>query len=184
MYTTYTGEQVRIRPVASEAEWARITSSSLEDPPGLWGPWHGASAMQVQRFAANGGLDLEQGLTWAIEELAGNSMAGYLNLHSDLLSYWTGTHLFGAWRRRGFGSEAKRLAACFLFENLPLDTLYAVTLEGHTAAIRGLERCGMRYIGLKPAAHFSCGRHVAKLFYAISRRDWLSMDYRHVVARS
>ena len=184
MYTTYANERIRIRPVANVEEWVRMGLVGLQETAEFWGHYYEPPGSQAEAFSSTGGFDPDGELCWVIEEIATGEFIGDVYLHSDMLGYWTGTEVRSAHRGKGYGVQAKLLAICCVFDNLPVRNVYAVTLGHHRRAIRGLELCGMSFVGCQPVSYISKGRLANRVFYCISRESWLAMDYRHQVHRS
>ncbi len=185
MYTTYTGERVRIRPYASKEEgFELVRQLHLNLIPG-WGPLWFPLGHIAEGWDESGWMDGEA-LGFAIEDLASGQAAGYVDLNppgAQRLDAIVSTFILPPFRRQGYGIEAKRLALYCLFENFTAQRATAVTLSNHSAARRGLELCGFTHEGSLRGSFFSEGRHEDKVFYTISREEWAGMEYRHHVRR-
>ena len=184
MYTTYTGPQVRIRPFRDLAEWDSLACIGIDEPGEHWGPWFESVQQNRPLFNDYSGMNEQKEYCMAIEEISTGRLVGEENIHPHRLGAWLGTHVLEGHRRRGYGVEAKLLAACLLFDNFPLENIFAVTLAGHSRAIRGLQLCGMQPLGCEATSYFSAGRYANRVYFNMSRTAWLAMDYRHRVHRS
>lgn len=184
MYTTYTGQLVRIRPFRDLTEWDSLACVGIEDPGEHWGPWFETLQENHPLFRDFGGMNEQEEYCMAIEEIASGRLVGEENIHPHRLGCWLGTHVLEGHRGKGYGVEAKLLAACMMFENFPLENVFAVTLARHSRAIRGLQLCGMQPIGGEAVSYFSAGTYANRVYYNLTRERWLEMDYRHSVRRS
>ena len=187
MYTVYQNERVRIRPFRDADEYLVLVHEELECGNEQWGPHHWPIAEQRRDFMSSGYIS-EQGLNiFAVEDLASGEVVGYEESSTAVLpslSAYLGTFIRPAWQRRGYGVAAKQPLACQLFENYPFESLFAITVATHAAAIRGMELAGMRPAGLRPCVHWCRGRREATAAYQITRAEWEAMDYRHAVRRA
>ncbi|MCB1216730.1 GNAT family N-acetyltransferase [bacterium] len=184
MYTTYAGQQVRIRPFASEAEFAAYVRSYAVSPNEHLGiQWDVAarSASEWQRLATS--MD---SFAFAIERTDNGEFVGleYCGIGRWQLTAFPATGIIPAQMSRGFGREAKLLAMCFLFENFPLESLWADTTAVHARSRAGLEAVGFRPAGSTRLSHFVRGRYVDTHYFQLMRSEWEQMDYRHAVVRS
>ncbi|MCB1186566.1 GNAT family N-acetyltransferase [bacterium] len=184
MITTYSGQLVRIRPFASEAEWAGFTREYAVMPNAHRGPqWYFAnSALQVWNLFPTE----ETVCRFAVDRLDTGELAGVITcgLGRWQLSGFTGTGLLERHWHNGFGREAKLLASCHLFENFPIESLWSDTVATHSRAIAGLEAIGYRFAGILACAFPSQGEYEGQVWYQLLRKDWERMDYRQEVRRS
>ena len=123
---------------------------------------------------------------FAIERLDTGEVVGaeeYGAIKPDSISIWLGTEILRPHWSNGFGIEAKQLVLCYLFENFPLETVTADTCSPHVRAQRGLEACGMRYVGKYRGTHIKGGRYEDVYNYQIFREQWEQLDYKHKVVR-
>ncbi|HKW72531.1 MAG TPA: GNAT family protein [Candidatus Dormibacteraeota bacterium] len=72
-------------------------------------------------------------------------------------------------RGRGFGTQAQRMLAEFLFANTPVNRVEAITDVENTAEQRSLERAGFRREGVLRGAQFRAGRWRDLVVYAVVR---------------
>ncbi len=187
MYTTYEGQQVRLRPFRDLGEASSVFAEENGTPNPHWGPYHEAAAEISGEFSDCALLPDNGRRILCVERLDTGEVVGYEEvgpLSLPRLVAWVGTFIRPAQQRRGFGMEAKRLMFCMLFENMPIESIMADTVATHQRARRGLELCGMRCIGQRPAVHYRHGRYEAVVYHQLLRSDWEAMDYRHHVRRS
>ena len=186
MHVIWTGERTRLRPFASADEALDTAQQAHGVTCPFWGPhWHTQLAIK-RRFETNGLLSIDQSCVFAIERLDAGELIGYemaaLWLPQQLIAM-VATNIFKAHQRRGFGVEAKHLILCFLFENFPIETAYAVTTAEHARARRGLDLSGMLFSGASRGEHYKQGRYWSTVRYAISREQWEKLPIRDVVKR-
>ena len=182
MHTTYTGQLVRIRPFANEAEWSGFTREFAIGPNQFRGPqWYFAnSAAELWRqFPTE-----ETVCRFAVDRLDTGELAGVITCGLRWqLSGFTGTGLMPQHWHRGFGREAKLLASCHLFENFAIESLWSDTVSTHKRAIAGVEAIGYRYAGMMRCGFPSQGEYQGQVWYQLMRSDWERMPYRHDVKR-
>jgi RimJ/RimL family protein N-acetyltransferase len=186
MYTHYTGERVLIRPFKDKAEYRYVMEHSTALPNDNWGPWHWPEAIAGTNFDESGLLSADKYSQFAVERLDTGEVVGYEEYGPPEpagISAWLGTEILRPHWSNGFGIEAKQLVLCYLFENFPLETVYADTCSPHVRAQRGLEACGMRYVGKFNGTHIKDGRYEDVYNYQIFREQWEQLDYRHTVKR-
>jgi RimJ/RimL family protein N-acetyltransferase len=184
MYTTYTGERVRLRPWHDREESSRaMVATTLEANP-WWGPqWYPGSA---EYFDGAGLLHPSGHSSFAVDTVDGSAWLGFEDcggLAQTGLDAWVGTYILPEHQGQGYGTEAKQLMLCYLFENYPLHVVWADTVASHRPARTSLERCGMRYTGCLSGVLFSQGARQDKVFYQITREQWEQMEYRRNVVR-
>lgn len=184
MHTIYTGEQVKLRPWRDREEYARAVIETTLEPNPWWGPeWYpgskeyfdGAGMLHTNGHSSFA-LELADGTEWVgFEDCGGLSVAG--------LAAWVGTYILPKHQGRGYGTEAKQLMLCYLFENYAIQVVWADTTETHGPARTSLDRCGMHYFGCRRGAIVSNGKYANQVYYRIFREEWEAMSYRHKVAR-
>jgi RimJ/RimL family protein N-acetyltransferase len=186
MYTVYTGERVKLRPFKDDAEHRQAVASSMSLPNDHWGPCYMSDQERRDKFDPAAMLDPGQYSHFAVERLDTGECIGWEE-HGPLavgqLETWLGTEILRPHWHMGFGLEAKQLMLCYLFENFPLLTVRADTCGHHHRAKRGLEACGMRYIGCLRGVHYAHGVRHDIPQYQIFREEWEALDYRHQVQR-
>jgi len=184
MYTVYTGEHVRLRPFRDAEELLSCAADNQYASFVHWGPFQLTASELRKEFTEDGAMPLPGSGRFAIElidgELAGTS---YYAVNRGGMLAGVGTFIRRHLRRRRLGVEARQLCMCFVFENLGVGKIEAVTLSNNIAALTSLERCGMLFEGCQRGVHFSQGRWESHMYYAMFREVWERMDYRHKVKR-
>ncbi len=178
MQMTATGKLVRLRPFVDAAEYRDLNHRLWLQRDDWWGyDWVGLSALEAD-YSRYGMLDQSHFFSFlAIESLATGELVGYEVLQlpgPGQLGSEIGTVILEAHWRRGYGREAKQLAMGLLFDNYPLELVYAGTLVHHTAAIKGMLKCGMRELGRTGPRWFSRGQWVGQVFCGITREEWMT----------
>lgn len=184
MFTTYTGEKVRLRPFAEAGEFAAYVRGYAISPNEHLGiQWEvaAATASEWKRLAT-----AVDSFAFAVERLDTGEFCGleYCGIGRWQLTAFPATGIIPGQMSRGFGREAKQLAMCFLFENFPVESLWADTAVSHRRSRAGLEAVGFRHVGSRKLAHFRRGSYEDMVYFQIMRSEWEAMDYRHRVARS
>ena len=82
-----------------------------------------------------------------------------------------GIELRPRFRGQGYGSEAQRLLATWLFEHTDANRVEASTDVENIAEQRSLEKAGFRREGIARGAQFRAGRHRDLITYARLRDD-------------
>lgn len=186
MHVIYTGKRVRLRPFKDEDEFAGLFDEIMATPNDHWGPGWWPSAERKKDFAPAGMLDPGKYSQFAIERLDTSELVGFEE-HGEMLpgsiQAWLGTDILREHWHRGFGIEAKLLMLCYLFENFPLTTVHAGTLEHHLRARAGLEACGMCHGGCLSRFHHDSGRFYDVVHYQIFREEWERLPTRGIIKR-
>jgi RimJ/RimL family protein N-acetyltransferase len=105
---------------------------------------------------------------WALVEKAGGRLIGYCGLAHPAespgieLVYMLARHAWG----RGLVNEAATACLRYGFEELNVDTVYALTMPGNVRSRRVLERLGMRFLRDDCYYGYDC------VCYAITRDEW------------
>lgn len=186
MNVIYAGERVCLRPFKDKDEFAWLFDEIMVVPNDHWGPGWWPRAEREKEFTPAGMLDPGMYSAFAIERLDTNEVVGFEEhggLSSGSVATWLGTDIRREHWHRGFGIEAKLLMLCYLFENFPLETVHAGTLEHHTRARAGLEACGMSYIGRLSKIHHDNGKFHDIVHYRIFREEWEQLPIRDLVQR-
>jgi RimJ/RimL family protein N-acetyltransferase len=186
MYTVYTGERVRLRPFKNYDEHRRTANAALARPNDHWGPFHISDQERREKFEPAGMLDPGKYSHFAVERLDTGECVGWEEhgpLQPGWVETWLGTEILRQHWHLGFGLEAKQLMLCYLFENFPLETVRADTCGHHLRAQRGLEACGMRYLGCLRGAHYAHGVRYDIPQYQILREEWEALAYWQKVKR-
>lgn len=186
MYTTYTGERVRIRPYTDEQEFHYVMDRCSDQPNDHWGPWHWPRGERDKEYKGTGMLDPGKYSQFAVERLDTGEVVGleeFGEMNPGAISTWLGTDIHREHWSNGFGIEAKQLMLCFLFENFPLQSVRADTVSHHRRAWRGLEAVGMKHIGFFRGLHCVDGVRYDIPQFVIFREAWEQQDYTHKVRR-
>jgi len=188
MYTTYTGARVRIRPFKDWDEVKRINFEQFITPNEFWGPQWFPFAIAKRFFEETGYLGTSGMNLFAVDrldtgELVGSEIYGARRNEINGISASLGTEIMPEHRHMGFGIEAKQLCICFLFENFPLEKVYADTTNIHAPAVRGLKACGMHYEGANKCLHYKDGTYHHKVYFTIYREEWECLPIRQIVKR-
>ena len=184
MQVVYTGEKVCLRPFRDIGEWMELQSQRDLQMNSCWGPWHCPEPELQRSFEADGLLGGEEACQ-AIVSLETDRVAGVAQHGTPgglELSTWLATFITEEFLGQGLGREAKLLKLCHLFENYPLQSVWAGTTAEHTAASRGLEACGFRTAGRLRGYHWH-GKYVDILDFQIMRSDWEQLPIRQTVKR-
>jgi RimJ/RimL family protein N-acetyltransferase len=184
MYTTYTGQLVRIRPFASEAEFGDYVRTYMITPNEHLGiQWDVAARVKPEWQCL---ASAEDSFAFAIERLDTGEFVGleYCGIGRHQLTAFPATGILSQHQSRGFGREAKLLAMYFLFENFAIESLWADTTSIHTRSRAGLEAVGFRLAGRTRLSDYIRGQHVDTVYFQLMRSEWEAMDYRQLVKRS
>lgn len=186
MNNVYTGELVRIRPLANLEEWMSLQAEHDFCMSPFWGPFHWPEQKQREDFLANGRMGNESETSFAIERLDSGVCVG-IEEHGPVSPgrpfTWLGTVIARRHWSRGFGREAKLLLLCHLFENYPLESVIADTTAEHERAQAGLLASGLRQVGSYRACHWRSGNPIDVHDYQILRSEWETMEIRNKVKR-
>ncbi len=186
MHVIYTGELVRLRPFHNMEEWLAIQREPEFYMSPFWGPFNWPEPALRSSFSNEGQLGLDGSSSFAIERLDSGELIGiedYGPLSNGRLATWLGTCIVARHQGLGFGREAKLLNLCFLFENFPLESVFADTTGEHSRARAGLEACGFSHCGDYRACHWKAGRLIDVPNFQVMRRDWERMEIRKKLKR-
>lgn len=187
MHSRYTGQQVRLRPIETKDEALAVHAGTRTQYNQHWGPNWWPQARLVKAFEDYGLLEGTSGEnTFVIERLDTGVAVGFEDcglFGTGGLCGWFGTNIFPEHRGLGFGTEAKLLMLCFLFENFPVQRVGSDTVANHWAARRGMEKCGMQLEGYRRAAHMQNGQWYDIPWYVIFREQWEQLEVRSYVKR-
>lgn len=86
-------------------------------------------------------------------------------------SYQIGITVAPAYRRRGYGAEAQRLLAAYLFATYPIERVEAETDVTNAAEQRALERAGFTREGVLRRAQFRHGAWHDLVMYSVLRGE-------------
>jgi GNAT superfamily N-acetyltransferase len=158
------GDLVTLRPVTEDdLSWLE----SLRDGPvatGLHG-WHGWSDPQRRRRQWS-----ESGL------LSDDGSWRKLKTGPTAFSWAIGIGLAPEFRGRGYGSEAQRLLARYLFAHTQVNRIEATTEITNVAEQRALEKAGFTREGILRGTTFRQGRWHDQVIYSVLRDEVKLMD--------
>ena len=139
MYTTYTGQLVRIRPFRDETELREFCTVQFSMLNAQFGDCRWRIDDAVERYRLNLASGLET--CFAVEQVGKGKHVGWVNARPqrDQLAGSIGTEIPSEQRSRGYGREAKLLASCHLFENFPIESLWS-EIRGFLMAFHGFMR--------------------------------------------
>jgi RimJ/RimL family protein N-acetyltransferase len=175
-----------IRPFRTAEEAIQLRQVLHLETNTHWGPGWSPLAKCSQDFAEHGLMDGENLHQFAIVSLAGDELVGVEQCGlcgKNGIEAWFGTFIHFAHRGQGYGTEAKQLMMCFIFENFPVNRLISDTVVHHVAARRGMERCGMKLEGYLRASHVIDGQWYDLPWYRILRSEWETLPIRHSIKR-
>jgi RimJ/RimL family protein N-acetyltransferase len=91
--------------------------------------------------------------------------------NAESSGWMIGIDLLPEARGRGYGAEAQRLVADFLFETTPANRIEAETDVENLAEMRSLEKAGFRREGILRGAQFRAGAYHDLVVYSRLRSD-------------
>lgn len=165
---------VRLRPVRESDLPALAPPSAEEDPFGFFG--YRPNNALTRRFAETGMLTPDTG-TLAVEDADG-TLIGHVGWNTvqhgpspTARALNVGILLFPAHRGRGYGSEAQRHLASYLFETTLIERLEAGTDVENVAEQRALEKAGFSREGVLRHAQYRAGSWHDVVLYSRLRGD-------------
>ena len=173
------GDLVTLRPVTEDdLSWLE----GLRDGPvatGLHG-WHGWTDPQRRRRRwAESGLLGEDGGTLIVRhdtDRVGDVSWRKVKTGPTAFSWAIGIGLAPEFRGRGYGSEAQRLLARYLFAHTQVNRIEATTEITNVAEQRALEKAGFTREGILRGATFRQGRWHDQVIYSVLRDEVKLMD--------
>ena len=170
--------QVSLRPVLEDdLSWlAGLRSDPVATGPHEWHGWHDPHA--ERRQWAESGLLAENGGTLIV--LHGSDRVGTISWRRvqtgpTVFSWALGIGLAPQFRGRGFGTEAHRLLARYLFEHTHVNRIEATTEITNVAEQRALEKAGFMREGVMRGSTFRQGRWHDQVLYSVLR-DEVDLD--------
>ena len=169
------GRLVRLRDCAlADAdtldEWSAARDGGFND----FGPRDPAP----REILAAGPLRNERNGTLIVEPLEGGQPVGTVGWHGvnygpgpGSIAWNIGIDLIPEGRGRGYGAEAQRLLADYLFATSPVNRVEASTDVENLAEQRSLEKAGFTREGIVRGAQFRQGAHHDLVVYARLRSD-------------
>jgi RimJ/RimL family protein N-acetyltransferase len=166
-------EQLRLRPV-DEGDLPlvyRLTSTPDTGTYG-WSGWQDPGEYR-RRWAADGLLGDDGGFLVVAQ---GETAAGFMNWRkhrTGRVSFcWEiGIALLPEARGHGYGTQAHRLLAAYLFAHTLVNRVEACTETSNIAEQRALEKAGFTREGVQRAIGFRGGRWVDGVTYSILRAE-------------
>jgi RimJ/RimL family protein N-acetyltransferase len=171
------GESIDLRPVA-ETDLDRLEAWIAE--PEYAGPFNTLGLTKPGAFRAgftqDGHLTDERGTLLIVTK--DGEFAGDLSYRTVTFGGNRGNHCYeigitvaAAWRGRGFGTEAQRLLADFLFATYPIARVQASTDRENIGEQRALERAGFTREGTMRQAQFRAGAWHDMILYSKLRGE-------------
>ncbi|MEV8633866.1 GNAT family protein [Streptosporangium sp. NPDC051023] len=167
-------DEVSLRPMAEDD--LQVLERFLTEPAGM-GPfnWYGWSDPGRWRrmWEENGFLDAESGRLMVVR---GADRLGFVAWRKVLTSHssycWNvGIALFSEARGQGFGTQAQRLLASYLFAHTQVARVEAVTEVTNLAEQRALEKAGFTREGILRGYGFRNGRWRDAVLYSVLRHE-------------
>ncbi|WP_331742434.1 GNAT family protein [Streptomyces sp. NBC_01006] len=166
---------VSLRPVTAEDLDLFETAFAGEDGTGPF-QWFGFTASRLRRRHAEDGLLGPDGGMLSV--LAGRDTVGRVEWFKstwgrmDTSFCWTlGIGLVPGARGRGFGTQAQRQLARYLFEHTRVERVQAWTDVRNLAEQRALEKAGFTREGVLRGAQWRGGRWHDQVLFSILRGD-------------
>ena len=127
MYTTYTGDRLRLRPYRDADEMIGSLSRLRSLESSTWGPVPLTEAAERRHFESHSRMPFPGSGVFAVETLDGE-LAGPVSykVHRRGIRAGVGTVIEENHRKRRLGVEARLLCLCFIFENLPVGKVEAI----------------------------------------------------------
>ncbi len=186
MQTDFFNERIRLRPFRDfdEAQNIMFTLGLLDF--GHWLPEYWTLKALRGFFDRDGMLGHPGANFMALERLDMQTACGYMYLELPRvgqISCEIGTMLLPEHHGLGLGVDAKQLAMCMLFEQYPLQRLFAKTLASNTPALKSMERCGMQPCGVWRGFTTRGGRRMDARVFDILREQWQAQPWLGQVKR-
>lgn len=186
MQTNYSTERLRLRPFASFEEAREVVFALGLIDFGHWLPEYW-SLQSLQQFYNSDGMLGHPGPNFmALERREGSAACGYMYLElprTGQVSAEIGTMLLPEHHGLGLGVDAKQLAMCLLFENYPLERLFAKTLASNQSALKSMQRSGMQYRGSWRSFATRGGRQIDAQIFDITRPQWREQPWLGQIVR-
>ncbi len=178
MPRTGSGQHVRLRDV-TPADADRFDElARLEHAGGGYNDFGRTPAPVDRRRLARGPLRDDEGGVFLIERLADGEAIGtigYRRTHygpnAESAVLMIGIELAAEARGQGYGTEAQRQMADWLFEHTSVHRVEAATDVDNVAEQRSLERAGFVRDGVMRGAQFRAGAYHDLVFYGRLRTD-------------
>lgn len=168
------GGEVALRPVGEDELW--VLEKLTQDPGSTgefaWFGWHGA--LRWRRLWAENRLLGEDGGTLLL--VRGSETLGFMNWRRHqttpaAFAIEIGIALLPEARGRGYGTEAHRVLARYLFAHTTVHRIEAATETGNLAEQRALEKAGFTREGVRRAGGWRDGAWRDGVVYSLLRTD-------------
>lgn len=167
-------DEVTLRPLA-EADLAileRLTQEPTATGEFAWFGWH-KLAQYRQSWADNRLISDDDGILLVVR---GEDRLGIVSWHkvpsTPACYYWNiGIALLPEWRGKGFGTQAQRLLARYLFAHTTVQRIEAATEVGNVAEQRALEKAGFTREGVHRSTGWRDGAYRDGVWYSMLRSD-------------
>jgi RimJ/RimL family protein N-acetyltransferase len=177
--SSWIGDRVRLRPMHL-GDVDLLLAEEGEDAEAVHFLNYGATLPKsrhdieafAQRFAGFGGR--EERVMWMIETLAGECVGG-INLHSmdqKNGTFQTGTRIYRAHRRLGYGLEAKIMVLRYAFHELRYQKYEVRCLATNAPMVRHMARLGALQEGRLRRHVFTLGGYVDELVFGLTREEF------------
>lgn len=186
MHTCYSGQLVRLRPFRDFEEVAQVLYPLELIDFGHWAPHPWSLPSLRARFDENALLPAAGAGFWAMERLENGACVGYSYIvlpRIGEISAEIGTMILPEGHGLRLGVESKALSMCVLFENYPVQRVYANTLGSNRAALRSMELSGLRYSFHEQRFYARSGDTRDCVTYDISREQWEQHPIRDSIKR-
>lgn len=167
-------DHLTLRPVAEDD--LPILDLLTQDPAATgefaWLGWHDLTRYR-QWWADNGLISDDVGILIVVR---GDERLGFVSWHkvpsTPGYHYWNiGIALLPEARGHGYGSEAQRQLARYLFAHTPVHRIEAATELGNVAEQRALEKAGFTREGVLRGVGWRDGAHRDGVWYSVLRTD-------------
>jgi RimJ/RimL family protein N-acetyltransferase len=167
-------DQLRLRPVGEDdlPLLYRLTSDPSATGEYEWFGWQDPGEFR-RPWAENGLLSEDGGMLIVAKGAESLGLMNWRKHRTTRVSYcWEiGIALAPEARGRGYGTQAHRLLAAYLFAHTLVNRVEAVTEAGNIAEQRALEKAGFTREGVLRGGGFRDGRWVDGVIYSILRAE-------------
>lgn len=77
---------------------------------------------------------------------------------------------------KGFGTDAARIRAKYVFEILGMEVAFSSVIEGNPRSLRMQEKAGYEVYGVAPKKFFKFGERRDEILTVLTREKWLSLQ--------
>jgi RimJ/RimL family protein N-acetyltransferase len=174
------GRRVQLRPF--EAEDAPLLAAWINDPEVrhlVLARFPQSDQSEREWIASMSSKDNPRDLAFGIERKSDRRLIGSIGLHAiDWVQRRAMTGMFlypKALRGKGLGTEAKNLLLDYVFGELGMLSLWAVSHDGNEASIRALEKQGYKQGGRFRKAVLVNGNWIDSIYFDILREEWAAL---------